>query len=173
MCFLWLEKQLLFNGKRRIRRFRSGHAYDTLYGLYMANMVGRDQATLTRSRWFLVSAVVAPEVCPEFFEHNPFEEPEYYQWPFEHAGIDFLTFVYQVDNRMELLEYADKMKMSFRDFKNWAANYVLCYNDEQGEEIYRIGLNRERVQHIQKKGWDATAAANSLQELIKHESEKT
>jgi hypothetical protein len=173
MCFLWLEKQVVFNGRRRIRRFRSGDSHDKLYGYYMADMVGHDQATLTRSRWFQISAAVSWEVCPEFFQHNPFEEPEYYQWPFEHAGLDFLSFVYQVDNRLELLEYADKMKMPFLVFKNWATNYVLCYNDAQGEVIYNIGKNREGVTHIQKVGWDPFRHSDQLAALLKHESKKT
>lgn len=173
LCFLWLEKQLIINGHRRTRRFRSGHSYDAVYGRFISQMVGRDQATLTRSRWFQVTAAVAAEMFPGFYIHNPFEEPEYFQWPFKNVGIDFMAYIYQVHNRLELLEYADKMSMSFHDFKNWVNNYVLCYNDEQGGEIYRIGLTRENVPYIQRTGWDYKAQAESLDNLLKNEPKKT
>lgn len=100
LCYLWLEKQLLINGHRRIRRFRAGHSYDLLYGRFITMMVGRDQATLTRSRWFQITAATAAEMFPAFYLYNPFENPEYYQWPYEHVGIDFLCYVYQVDDRL-------------------------------------------------------------------------
>ncbi len=173
ICYLWLEKQLIINGHRRTRRFRSGHSYDILYSRFISQGVGRDQATLTRSRWFQITAAVAAEMFPAFYLHNPLEEPEYFQWPFEHVGIDFLAYVYQVDNRMELLKYADTMHMSIYDFKNWVNNYVLCYNDEQGGEIYKIGKTRENVVYIQRTGWDYKAQAESLDSLFKHESKKT
>lgn len=173
MCFLWLEKQLVFNGRRRTRRFRSGNAFDVLYSRFITQMVGRDQATFSRSRWFQVSATVAAELLPEFFLHNPFEEPEYYQWPFHHAGLDFMAYVYQVHNRFELLKFAEEKQMKYHDFKNWANNYVLCYNEEQGKEIYRIGLTREGAPYIQKDGWDSYIHADTLHNLLNHESKKT
>lgn len=172
VCFLWLEKQLLFNGKRRIRRFRSGRSFDALFARYMSDTVGRDQAIMTRSRWFQMASLVVPQIYKDFFLHNPFEEPEYYRWPFKHAGVDFLAFVYQVDNYMELLQFAEEKKMSYRDFKNWAANYVLCYNDEQGQEIYKIGMSSDLVPRINKIGWDYTKFVDAFDYLPKNESEK-
>lgn len=173
LCFLWLEKQLIINGHRRTRRFRSGHSYDMLYGRFISILVGRDQATLTRSRWFQITAACAAEMFPGFYLHNPFTEPEYFQWPYEHVGVDFLAYVYQVHNRLELVEYANNMRMSFHDFKNWVNNYVLCYNDEQGGEIYQIALSRENVPYVKRTGWDYKAQAESLDNLFKNEPKKT
>lgn len=171
--YLWLEKQLIINGKRRERRFRTGHSNDYLYGRFISSIVGRDQATLTRARWFQIVAASAAEMFPGFFLHNPFKEPEYYEWPYQHVGVDFLAYIYQVHNRFELLDYAEKMKMDFHTFRNWVNNYVLCYNDEQGGEIYRIGKTREAAPYIQRNNWDVHAQALSLSKLLKHESEKT
>lgn len=173
MRFLWMEKQLIINGYRRERRFQAGHSNDYLYGRFISSVVGRDQSTLTRSRWFQISAACAGELFPAFFLHNPFTEPEYYQWPYEHVGLDYLTYIYQVDNRLELLEYADKQKMTFHDFRNWINNYVLCYNDEQGGEIYRIGTSREGQPYIQRNNWIKHSHASSLTTLLKNESKKT
>ena len=173
ICYLWLEKQLIINGHRRTRRFRSGHSFDALYGRFISKIVGRDQATLTRSRWFQVTAAVAAEMFPLFYIKDPFKDPEYFKWPFEYIGIDFMAYVYQVDERMEMLKYANQMRMTFHDFKNWVNNYVLCYNDEQGGEIYKIGLTRESVPYIQRVGWDYRAQSESLDNLFRNESKKT
>lgn len=174
LCYLWLEKQLLFNGERRIRRFRSAKSFDVLFARYMNEMVGRDQATLTRSRWFQLTAAIAWEFYPDFFKHNPFENPEYYQWPYEYVGLDFLQMVYQMDEKKELLDYAEKKRMKFRDFKNWVTNYALCYNDEQGEIKYEVTVGNDRMVYIRKVGYDYTDSANSLQKLLPeyHESKK-
>ena len=173
ICFLWLEKQLIFNGHRRIRRFRGGHAHDLLYSRFITQIVGRDHLTFSRNRSFQIAAAVASELFPEFFEHNPFEEPEYYQWPYHHAGLDFMAYIYQVHNRFELLAYAEERHMSFHDFKNWVNNYVLCYNEEQGKEIYQISLTAVGAIYIKRYDFKPYIAHDSLHNLLKHESKKT
>lgn len=173
ICWLWLEKQLIINGRRRIRRFSEGHTQDVLYARFVAITVGRDQALYTRSRWFQITASCVAEMFPDFFLHDPEAEPEYYQWPYKHVGLDFLAFVYQVHNRFEMLDYAEEKKMNLFYFRDWATNYVLCYNLQQGSEIYKIGVSREGIPHIQREDWNARSQANNLSSLLKHESEKT
>lgn len=170
--YLWLEKQVTFKGLRRSRRFRNGHVPDQSFGRYMMQIVGHDQASLTRSRWFVVTSAVVTEMFPEFLQRNPFDEPEYYRWPYEHVTLDFLTYSYQIHNRFELLEYADEKRMSFHDFKNWVNNYVLSYNDDNSDDIYSVSLNREGAPYIKRKGWESFDESRDSERTLNNEYAK-
>lgn len=164
--YLWLEKQITYKGLRRTRRFRNGHIPDQTFGRYMSGEVGIDQTVMTRSRWFTVVSTVLVEMFPKFLAKNPFEEPEYYEWPYEHIGLDFLVYVYQMPNRMELLDFANEKEMTYHDFKNWASNYVLSYNDDKGEEIYSISLNRDGLPYIKFRDWENWPLSNDIETTL-------
>ena len=42
-----------------------------------------------------------------------------------------------MDERMELLKMANNRFMPYSRFADYVINYILCLNDERGEEIYR------------------------------------
>lgn len=170
--YLWLEKQVIYNGKRRLRRFRNGHIPDQVFSRYMMGDVGRNNTVMTRSRWFIVVSTVAAEMFPQFLQRNPFEEPEYFEWPWEHVGIDYLCFVYQVENRMEMMEYANEKQMSFLAFKNWSSNYVLSYNDSKGEEIYSLSQDRDGSPYIKHRDWEKWPEAHDLENTLYNEYAK-
>lgn len=154
VVYLWLEKQITYNGKRRLRRYKNGHVPDQTFGRFMAQEVGIDQAMLTRSRWFNAASYFMADYMKDFLDHDPYEEPEYFSWPFEHVTIDFYSYIYQVETRKELLAHAEENDMTFLDFKNWVNNYVLSYNEEQGEDIYSIGRSRDGTTFIRHKDWE-------------------
>lgn len=170
--YLWLEKQVIYNGKRRLRRFRNGHIPDQVFARYMMGDVGHDQTVMTRSRWFTVVSTVVAEMFPEFLQRNPFEEPEYFEWPYHTVGVDYLSYVYQVENRLEMLEYADSKGMSYLEFKNWVNNYVLSYNDDKGEEIYSLSLNRDGCPYIKHREWENWPEAHDLEKTLYNEYAK-
>lgn len=159
---VWLESHLTFRGVRRTRRFHCGVFTDAIYGYYMKNNVGIDQTFITRSVFFSQVAVYFKDMFPDFILHDPFKEPKYFKYPFKHVTIDFLLYVYQVDNKMELLSYADKKKMKYNDFRNWVNNYVYSYNDEMGKTIYQVSLSRTFMPYIKKEGWSITEQARII-----------
>lgn len=152
--YLWLEKQITYNGERRIRRWGNGNVPDQTFGRFMAQEIGSDQAMLTRSKWFHVATYFVAEYFPDFLEHNPEDEPEYFKWPYEHVTLDFYAYIYQVENSRELMDYAEEQEMRWHDFKNWVNNYVLSYNEEQGKQIYSIGRSRDGIAYIKNAGWE-------------------
>ncbi len=153
--YFWLEKQLVFDGKRRVRRFRNGHVPDSTFGRYMKQVVGHDHSLITRARWCTVVTLYLKDMFPEFLDHDPFKEPEYYKYPFKHVTLEFLMYVFQVHNRLELLDYAEQKQMSYHDFRNWANNHVLSYNDEQNFDVYAIAPSRDGALYIKRHDWDA------------------
>jgi len=151
--YLWLEKQITYNGERRVKRWKNGHVPDQIFGRFMAQEVGKDHGLLTRNRWFHVTSYFIAEYFPDFLDKNPFETPEVFEYPYKYATLDFFGFVYQVSNAREMMDYAEDNQMSFHDFRNWASNYVLCYNDEQGKEIYSISKGRDSSFFIKSTKW--------------------
>ena len=131
----WLEMAVTFDGVRRKSR-AMGIFQDRVYSFFLKHIVGMHQRPLTYGALYRAVTSYIPELFPEFLEHDPFIEPERYPYPFKHVTVDFLIFVHNVHNRMELLHHAEEKKMSYCDFSNWAINQVLSYNDEVGKDIY-------------------------------------
>lgn len=132
---LWLEQQFTFNGTRRQRRYGNGHEFDAAFAFYMRSVVGFTPKLITRHPFSPVIASFIKDFFPKFKEGNPFKEPEKYLFPYKNLSLDHLYFVYQWDERIEMLEHAEKMAMTYSDFANWAHNHVRCYNKERGDDF--------------------------------------
>jgi hypothetical protein len=119
--------------------------------------VGISPCLIVSTRLWPVVLSYFREFYPDFEQHDPFLDPDYYAFPFDHVTLDFLGVVYQVDNRMELLQEAEKQEMTFMIFKNWVLNWVLSYNDDIGEEIYQLKTQPDNTWYIKntkrKKVW--------------------
>lgn len=89
----------------------------------------------------------------KFIAHDPFEDPAWYAFPYEHIGMDFLTFVYQMEERFELLELAEKEKWPIHYFRNWVINYAYSYNLDYGNDVFvlHVSTAREPVHFIEDK----------------------
>jgi len=154
ISYLWLEKQISYNGERRLRRWRNGHIPDQIFKRFMTVEIGKDSGLLTRNGWFHVSSHFIAEYFPDFLDHDLFEEKEYFKYPYKYATLDFFKFIYQVHCKREMMDYAEEQQMTYHDFTNWVTNYVLSYNDEQGEEIYSIGKARDSDLFIRSINWE-------------------
>lgn len=155
---VWLEQQFVYGEQRREKRVANGFMPDWAFAEFMKVHVGISQKPITLHPMFSSVSTYLKDFFPEFLKHDPFANPEYFKYPFENVTLDHLNFVYQVDGmRMEMLQYADDNKMSYMDFSNWATNHILSYNDEIGEDIYKITMNVNAWPHIRntslKRGW--------------------
>lgn len=164
--YKWLSLQFTYNGTPRHLEggsgaYAGGFASNKAFRTFLIETVGHDQAIFSMQPTFIIINQYIQELFPEFEKHNPFEEPEYYKYPFEHISLGFLAYVYQVDNRLELLKYADEEKMDFRTFLNWANNWIMCYNEEHGQ-TYGLTTRQGRpvikderkTRHNKKKGYE-------------------
>ena len=154
---VWLEMQFVFDGKRRLKKRQNGIRFDWVYGFFAKSMVGVSPKQITQSSVFTALSTYIKEFYPEFLEHNPFEDPGYYKFPYKNIGISHLTYVHMVHNRLELLAFAEEMSLGYAEFVNWATNQVFCYNDEVGKDVYVLFSARDMWPYLKNtlayKGW--------------------
>jgi hypothetical protein len=134
---VWLEQHFLYDGARRLRS-KNGYSIDWAFSYFMNSIVGISQKTLTQGIASYAIPTYFIDFFPNFIDHDPFDEPEYFKYPYKHITLDFLMFIYQYRDRLELLKEAEEKKMNINDFINWASNYIFCRDDEEGEEKHRI-----------------------------------
>lgn len=155
---VWLEQQVVVGGRRRVKRKGNCLFDDMSFGKFTNFAVGISGRVLTSSSIFTPVATYLIDFFPDFLKNNPFENPEKYLYPYKHVTLDFLFFVYQADNRLELLDYAEKKGINIAEFINWATNHVLSYNLENDVEKYEIKMTHRRWDHIinndLKSGWE-------------------
>lgn len=147
ICQAWLELKITYRGRRRADEDISlpiGHISAAFFRSY----VQISPCFITSVRTWPIITSYFKTFYPDYEAHDPFIDREYYKFPYEHITLDFLAFVYQVENREELLEKAETDKMGYYDFVNWATNWVLSYNDDKGEEIYTVRKHNDNVKYI-------------------------
>lgn len=101
------------------------------YGYFVRHLVGLPNFGLTRNVWSFRVGTYLKDLFPEYLAHDPWEEPEYFKFPFKNIGIDHMFFVYQMPERFNLLQIAENHNMSYDAFYNYVVNYIYCVNEQQ------------------------------------------
>lgn len=141
----WLRRKFVYNGRRMVFPMNKNSIYSSLiFVKFMRKTIGKDLQPITRSRFFSKLELYFDEMYPGFDDGNPFENPDYYKFPFKNISLDFLMAVYQLDDRMDLLKKAEELKMSYAVFIDYVLNHVYSLNDELGRPRYQIKHNRNR-----------------------------
>lgn len=150
----WLGLNFVYRGKRRKGLYSNGDWYDRAYGYFMRQMVGLPGIFMTRSGWFYRIGTYLNDLFPGYLSHDPWEEPEYFKFPFENIGIDHMYFVYQMPERFNLLQIAEDRNMSYNEFYDFVVNYIYCANDRNKELQY---VNKPKFR-IKNHGRTSSAA---------------
>lgn len=135
---LWMEFRFTYNGIRRTKRRKNGFGIDVAFGVFMKRGVGISQYPVTSNFAFTSICSYFKDLFPEFLIRNPFEDADYYKYPYKHVTLDHMCLVYQCKDRLEMLQYAEEKEMGYSDFFNWVANHVLSHNDDVGREDYGL-----------------------------------
>lgn len=141
----WLRRKFTYYGYKTVlpmpkNHIRLNHAFTKL----LRRFVGKDLQIITRGMPFSKIESFFDDFFPGFEEGNPFENPDYYRFPFQNITMDFLMVVHQLDDRLELLRYADEKKMSYASFLDYVINHVYCENEDLGRDRYVIRQNQSR-----------------------------
>lgn len=139
----WLLGKFVYDGKPRTDISKSnGPKLDTMFTIFMRNYVGFSQNIITKN--YMNSKIMSyfKDFFPDFEIKNPFEDPEYFQYPYSVATFEHICLVYQMPERLELLQYAEKNSLSYVDFFDYVVNYIHCYNEEHGETYTVYGDTR-------------------------------
>lgn len=135
----WLRRKFVYCGRKTVLPMQNNPpGLNTNFVKYLRRIVGKDIQIITKGRTFSRIEMFFDEFFPGFLEGNPFQNPKYYRFPFKNITLDFLIVVHQLDERMELLEVADKSKMSYANFLDYVTNYILSENDTLGRDRYII-----------------------------------
>ena len=140
--FVWLKDKFLYNKSKVLKRDRlSKKRFWTMtasrhFAVFCKNIVWMDFQSITLTQQLIRMASYFETFFPRFETNDPFSDPEYYKFPYEHITPDFLLVVYQMQERLKLLEIAEKRKMSYAKFLDYIINYVNCYNDDKWRKVY-------------------------------------
>lgn len=140
--YIWLDQHLTYNGVRK-KRGANGMFPDKAFSFFLNSMVGMNPRIFTGTDLFYSIVSYLKDFFPNFSDHNPFLEPEYFQYPYSHVTLDFLYVVYKHDDRLEMLNYAEEKKINIREFIDWVINRVQYENMEKGKDTYLITRDRK------------------------------
>lgn len=148
--YVWLEQHITYNGVRRCKRCGNGFNPEKTFSFFFTGMVGFSAQPLMGNLMLCSLISYFKDFFPNFSDHDPFKESEYFKYPYTHVTPDFLYVVKDHHERIGMLNYAEEKKMNIREFVNWAVNQSLCYNLEIGEDIYSIARNKNFFPRIKK-----------------------
>lgn len=141
----WLRRKFKYYDKKTVLPMQKNcQLLNYAFVKFLRRNIGKDIQIITRSKFFSRLETYFEELFPGFMDGNPFENPEYYKFPFSNISIEFLLVVYQLDDRIELLKYADDNKMSYATFLDYVINHVSCANEDLGRQRYTMKLNEDR-----------------------------
>jgi len=142
----WIRRKFIYYGNKTVLPMQKNtRLLRNAYTKLLRRNIGHDIQIITKSRFFSkLEVYYFDKFFPNFEEENPFINPEYYKFPFENISMEFLTVVYQLDERMELLKEADKKEMSYATFLDYVLNHTLCENELLGYDKYELTQSADR-----------------------------
>jgi hypothetical protein len=137
--FSWLRRAFCYYGNRTVLPMnKNSIKLNDAFLKLMRRSVGKDPQTITKRTDFGRIESYFDELYPEFLERNPFQEPEYYKFPYQNISMDFLLVVYQMENRLELLKNADELNLPIAKFMDKVDEYVMAENAKLPESRYLV-----------------------------------
>lgn len=136
--YYWLQRRFFYKYKtwKKDKLNYNGYITDNAYSIFLKNYIGINHRVLTGNAFFGKICSYFNDFFKDFDKYSPFENPEKYEFPYKHVTLDFLLLVYQMKERINLLDIAETRKMSFAQFSDYVLNYIFCYNQEYGKDFY-------------------------------------
>ena len=150
IIYYWLLRRFTYNGIWRKKSYGNHPIVDNAFATYMRNYIGMNHRVFTAGTAFRPIASYIPDFFPDFDKNNPVENPEKFKFPYKYVTIDFMYFVWEMDERLDLLDIAEKRKFTYAVFADYVINYVYSLNEEKGKDVYQICINRNAPYHIMK-----------------------
>lgn len=135
--YKWYERSFLYKGKR-LNPDGNGVILDKAVSFLTSSRTGVTRKLFSTGYYPGMIGSYLEDFFPNFSDHNPIQEPEYFKFPYKNLNLDHLFFVRLCHDRIEMLEEAERLAMPYIDFANWAYRRALCYNDEVGETVYMM-----------------------------------
>lgn len=149
----WLSEQCTINGARKSYSGMNGIQFNQWFRIFLRDIVGTTLKSVTTSSYFRLIISYFPSFFPDFSSSNPFKVK--YEYPYKNLNFDHLVFVSAMEERIELLELAEKQKMSINEFYDYVVNYIYCLKDETGIEKYYLSRNEKNQTGYPARSFDA------------------
>lgn len=149
--YVWLTRRFYYKGEQRLKYFGNGHSIDGAFGVFMKHYIGTDRGAITGRSIYKVLTYLK-DFFPDMDKQNPFEKKM--EFPYKHIGLSYLCIVYQMDDRLEFLDYAEKNKLKYTEFLDYMINYVYCANEESDKEIYRWSFYKFNLPFVNVRAKD-------------------
>ncbi|MFA5696172.1 MAG: hypothetical protein WC917_01765 [Bacilli bacterium] len=136
----WLRRKFVFYGAKTVIPIqKNSRVLANAFTKFLRRNIGNDIQILTKSRFFnKLELYYFDQLFPGFEDEDPFTNPSYFAFPYKNISMEFLFVVYQLEDRFELLEEADKRNMSFAVFLDYVLNHTLSENEELGYNRYEL-----------------------------------
>ena len=145
VIFSWFRRNFTYYGKKMVYPIqKNGFLSNIAFVKFLRRNVGMDVQIITKNRAFHQIESYFDDFFPGFTEGNPFENPEYYKYPYENITADFLPVVYQMEERLDLLKFADEEKMTYAEFVDYVLDRVGVLNSEMEIPRYEIKQKSDR-----------------------------
>jgi hypothetical protein len=136
--YYWMQKRFFYKGEQKTK-IRSHVKMSTAYSTFIKHHIGHNYQILTSTFFFGKAVYYIDDFYKDKLDKvNPFTDPGFYEFPYKNIGLAHLTLVYQMDERLDLLEKADKENMSYFEFLDFLINYIYCVNDEKGKTVFSL-----------------------------------
>lgn len=132
----WLKNKFAYRGRSIDTKGLTGGGLDAIFTRFLRRIIGNDTQFFTRDFLYPKVNSYFKDFFSDFNDGNPFENPDFYKFPFKNITIEFLSVVYQMDDRIELLKFADKKKMAYAKFLDFIINQIYSINEELGYNKY-------------------------------------
>lgn len=109
------------------------------YGIFLRHFIGTEKNLYfgTNSGLSVVRSYYN-DFVDDAFDPRVEEIP----YPFENLSLAHLAVVAEMDERLDLLDFADRKKMAYNDFCDFVSNWASCFNEKYGQK-YQMQLNKK------------------------------
>ena len=166
----WLTRHFHYRGFQRKYYRLNGFGLDAAFGVFMKHYVGTDKI-LFSGRGIAKIISYFDDFFPDFYNRDPFKEKLAY--PFKYVSVSYLAVVYQMKNRMEFLNYAEKHKMIYTEFLDYIINYVYCVNEDAGREVYSWDYVTFNMPYVKVLDFERVYKSSYIDKNIKPTNIKT
>lgn len=142
----WLRRKFTYaNSKAKYPFYLSTRSFQGNFNKFIRRFIGNDIQIITKGYFFSTLENYYFDILfPGFMDGDPFENPDYYKFPYNNISIEYLMLIYQLDDRLELLKEADDKKMSYAGFLDYVINHIYSENEVLGRDRYSLyqGVSR-------------------------------
>lgn len=131
--FAWLGRKFIYKDKMRGKYGGSDYKdVEVAFGIFLRNYAGVEKKMFTYPQHYSCIASYLPDFFPHFYEGaSPWDRD--YEFPYDNIDIDYLFFVENLPDRLDMLDRAEEENMSYAQFLDWVVNWVLCWNEAYGD----------------------------------------